>query len=123
MRVDLAALVAAIATSCIADYLVVHTRCTSWDPKSCERTDSWFYLNGGRASVNGNHGCRSVPIVRFMQDMCLDYDSGRGHFQFEHQHRRCMALSPKRHTLRCPPGFFTCWRSQWDEATCPREES
>ncbi|KAK1656171.1 hypothetical protein BDP81DRAFT_16655 [Colletotrichum phormii] len=121
MRLTLALILTLLLTTCTADYIVVNTRCHSWDPKSCERVDSFFHFNGGRQSVNGNHGCRNSHSRKLLISQCLNYETKRGHFLFMHQDIRCLRLLPKITLHRCGHGWFRCWSGMWAETPCLKE--
>ncbi|KAK7452065.1 hypothetical protein CaCOL14_003499 [Colletotrichum acutatum] len=121
MRLTIASILTLLLATCAADYIVVQTRCRSWDPKSCERQDSFFHFNGGRQSINANQGCRNAHSRTLLISICLDYETKRGHFLFSHQDIRCLRLLPKIVHQRCGHGWFRCYSGMWDETPCLKE--
>ncbi|KAK6211147.1 hypothetical protein QIS74_10411 [Colletotrichum tabaci] len=111
MRFEVATLIAALATTSVADLLWAVVEC-DWNG-NCNRVHSTFYTSYGSYSVDASDGCRGTSVPG-MTEFCLDWSRSRGHFKYSHQSfKRCLVMTSI--TTLNPPGSST---SSWEERAC-----
>ena len=114
MRLDIPAIIAAMAATIAADRLEVHTRCA---PGSCDSRSGIFYTDFGSYSVDANEGCRGTSVPG-MTEFCMDWGRRRGHFRFSHQgNKRCLTQDSET-KYGCDDANVGCWKTTWRELPC-----
>ncbi|KAK4149870.1 hypothetical protein C8A00DRAFT_18496 [Chaetomidium leptoderma] len=113
MRLPTLAVLAPLVTLAVADYMEVNTFCNSF---ACTSHSGRWHSGYGTYSIDANEGCRDPPDVPGMYRICMDWKSGRGHFLFDRQAKRCLRKTEDK-PYRCDdPGW--CTRSVWSEVAC-----
>ncbi|KAH7135782.1 hypothetical protein B0J11DRAFT_169883 [Dendryphion nanum] len=106
----------ALATSAVADRLLVTTACPSIG--RCSSTGEWINESGGHYWIDANEGCRD-PDVPYIYNVCMDWGNGRAHFNADGQNKRCLKrTSPDLYAGPCADTSLQCYRQWWDEVPC-----
>ncbi|KAJ4287882.1 hypothetical protein N0V88_007500 [Collariella sp. IMI 366227] len=79
-----------LATSALADSMVVYTVCTGdKGTGDCRHNQAAWYSGFESGYIDANEGCRD-PNVGSMNNLCMDWGNWRGHFYFDGQGKRCI---------------------------------
>ncbi|KAK4035146.1 hypothetical protein C8A01DRAFT_38418 [Parachaetomium inaequale] len=108
------ALLAALATTSMADRMTVNTQCPCEWCGSCDSRDATFFTEHGSYGVNANTGCRGTKVPG-MTELCVDWERGRAHFYYRGQNKRCL-LQKSKTVSSCIADH--CHRTEWEEARC-----
>lgn len=90
MRFPTLALLSALAAKASADAMASYTECYFG---SCSSSRAVWYTDFGHHNVDANEGCRKDASD--MQEMCVDWRNGRGHFRFPNGPKRCFHLEKR----------------------------
>lgn len=90
MRFPTLALLSALAAKASADAMASYTECYFG---SCSSSRAVWYTDFGHHKVDANEGCRKGASD--MQEMCVDWRNGRGHFRFPNGPKRCFHLEKR----------------------------
>jgi len=116
MRLPTLAVLAPLVSFAAADKLVVNVECNTI---RCSYLDGRWHSAFGKYFVDGKDGCHDPPYVPGLNDLCLDWALGRGHFYFDGQRKRCLSHHGRydQPDYVCPPNT-NCFRWTWDEVAC-----
>ncbi|GAB1318183.1 hypothetical protein MFIFM68171_08393 [Madurella fahalii] len=111
-------MVAGLVSTVAADALSVYSRCPPGVGADCpERTGIWW-TNFGNHITDARGGCKN-PGVPGINNLCIDWPGGRGHFDADNQPRRCI----QQEGARAIPGGHctkgdTCYMDSFKEVPC-----
>ncbi|KAK0753786.1 hypothetical protein B0T18DRAFT_424278 [Schizothecium vesticola] len=113
MRFSGLALLSALAAKVSADAMASYTECYFG---SCTSHRAVWYTDFGSHNVDANEGCRKGASD--MEEMCVDWGNGRGHFRFPNGPRRCFKLERRIDVEFCRDFGYSCTLDAWQEVGC-----
>jgi hypothetical protein len=103
--------VVALSTAVEADYVATVANLFGWR--------GIFVTGFGTHWVDASPGCRD-PDIPSMNNICFDYDNGRGHFYFDNQPKRCFKkFGSQANVEQCAfAGKSDCYVTLFFESAC-----
>ena len=105
---------ATLSTTVIGDKLVAVEGCDADIFVACGLYYAHWHSAFGVHSIDARDGCRDLDVPG-MNEFCIDWPRGRGHFRFDNQGKRCFLRGDTQWFAGDGCWGIECWRSPVDE--------